>query len=163
MSMCRDWLRQSGLASEKNRSTEFQNYTHTHTRPVPLLVSYLEPWQPVIWLVIHVTLPGAYHIIRSDVHFHPIRFPFVLAGCSDANLLNSAHFHFPLQDCWQIHEQTQKKKWVLQLINANDDAVAAGASSGVNAHYISPPTTVTFHSLRSSSLCSSITGAWMVL
>lgn len=64
---------------------------------VPLLASYLEPFPAACDLIGYSCHgAGAYHIILSDEHFHPIRFPFVLYGCSDANRFNRAHFHFPL-------------------------------------------------------------------
>lgn len=57
---------------------------------VPLLASYLEPSLAACDLIGYSCHgAGAYHIILSDEYFHPIRFAFVLGGCSDANLFYS--------------------------------------------------------------------------
>lgn len=64
---------------------------------VPLLASYLEPSLAACDLIGYSCHgAGAYHIMLSDEYFHPIRFAFVLGGCSDANLFDRARFHFPL-------------------------------------------------------------------
>lgn len=101
ISMSGDRLRVGGIAGAGERNIEFKNCTHTlacqSVCPVPLLGSYLELSLAACDLIGYSChAAGAYHIIHSDVHFHPIRFPFVLDGCSDANLFNRAHFHFPL-------------------------------------------------------------------
>lgn len=83
---------------------------------LPLLASYLEPSlaaRDLIGYSCHSA--GAHGIILGDERFHPIEFPFVLHGCSDANQFNRAHFHFPLSDYWQIHEQPgQKSRFVAE-------------------------------------------------
>lgn len=95
---------ESGWVSECWRNRSIENWTHCLTQqPVTLSARCCSPVLISNSLLAACDLIGyschaaeAYHIILSDVHFHPIRFPFVLYGCSDANLFNRAHFHFPL-------------------------------------------------------------------
>lgn len=104
MSMSRGRLRAGTLVGREKKSIKFQNWTHTHTHifhrsacSMQLLGSYLELSLAACDLIGYSCHAAeAYHIILSDVHFHPIRFSFVLSGCSNANLFNSAHFHFPM-------------------------------------------------------------------
>lgn len=92
----------SGARKKKYKISKLNTHTHTHifhqsACSMQLLGSYLELSLAACDLIGYSCHAAeAYHIILSDVHFHPIRFSFVLSGCSNANLFNSAHFHFPM-------------------------------------------------------------------
>ena len=75
------------LFIDKCKKKKKTSLPHTHDTQLP--VTQYSTTAPICHLIGYsCPAAGAYHIILpGTLRFHPITFPFVLLGCSDANLL----------------------------------------------------------------------------